>query len=90
MISLAYIDDIRHSLTRIGGLSQCWLTEIITSNEPIANCSKMIEAKYAEILYLINRDTFRAVLKTKLPDGANLITARYVLSIKSYEDKEER
>ena len=39
---------------------------------------------------LINRGTFRAVLRTEMPDGANLITARYVPAIKSDEDEEER
>ena len=50
----------------------------------------MIEAKYAEIRDMVNRGTFRAVLKTELQYYANLITARYVLAIKSDEYKEER
>ena len=66
------------------------LTEIIKPNDPIANCPKTIEAKYAEIRDLVNKDAFRAVLRTQLPDGENLITARYVFAIKSDEDKEER
>ena len=47
----------------------------------------MIEAKYSEIWHVDNRGTFRAVLRTEIPDGATLITAKYVLSIKSDEDK---
>ena len=50
----------------------------------------MIGANYAEIRDLINRGIFRAVLRTELPDGANLIVARFFLAIKSDEDKEER
>ena len=50
----------------------------------------MIETKYAEVRDLISRGTLRAVLGTELPDCANLITARYVLDIKSDEDKKER
>ena len=50
----------------------------------------MIEAKYAEIRDLINRGTFRAILRIELPNGANPITERYFLAIKSEEDKEER
>ena len=50
----------------------------------------MMEAKYAGMRDLINRGTFRADLITRLTDVANLITARYVLAIKSEEDKEER
>ena len=38
---------------------------------------------------LVIRDTFRAVLRTEPPDGANMITARYVLSIKLDEDNED-
>ena len=49
----------------------------------------MIEAKYAEIRGLF-KGNFRAVLRTELRNRANLITARYVLYIKSDEDKEER
>ena len=55
-----------------------------------SNLPRMIEAKYAEILDLVNRCTFRAVFIAELPDGANLITVRYVVSIKSDEYKEER
>ena len=46
----------------------------------------MIEAKYAEIRDLFDRGTFRDVLRTEFPDGASLITARFVLAIKSDED----
>ena len=37
-----------------------------------------------------NRDTFRDMFRTELPDGASLITVRYVITIESDEDKEER
>ena len=50
----------------------------------------MIETLYAEMRDLTKRITFRASLKPELPDGENLITAGYILSIESEEDKEER
>ena len=50
----------------------------------------MTAAKYSEIRDLIKRGRFQAVLRTELPDSANMITARYLLAIKSSEDKEER
>ena len=50
----------------------------------------MMKAKQSEIRDLIDRCTFRAVLRTELADGANMITPRYVLAIKSEEDKEDR
>ena len=46
----------------------------------------MTEVKYAEIRDLIKRTIFRAVLRTELPDSANLMTERYVLVIKPNED----
>ena len=39
--------------------------------------------------HLANRSTFRAVRRTQLPDGANLIRARYTVFIKLDENKEE-
>ena len=90
MISRRYLHDTRQSLTRFAGPPKCRLTEIIKLNDPRANYSRITEAKYAEIRDLVNRGTFGTVLKTELPYGANLITARHVISIKSDEDKEER
>ena len=49
----------------------------------------MIKAKYSEIRILVNRGPFRAVIRIELPDRENMITARYILAIKSSEDKEE-
>ena len=50
----------------------------------------MIEAKFAKIQDLVTRGTFRTVLRTELLDGANMITARYIIAKKSDENKEER
>ena len=50
----------------------------------------MIEAKFAEIQDLFNEGSFQDVLRTEAPYGTTLITARYILAIKSDEDKEER
>ena len=88
MISLRYLNDASQSLILFMGQPQCHLTEIINPNDPRANFPKTIEAKYAEIRDLASRGTFRAVFRTELPDDANLITARCVLAVKLYEDKE--
>ena len=90
MISRENLDDTSQSLTQFVGPPQCQLTEIIKPNDPRANFPKTMETKYGELRDLINIATIPAVLKTELPDGANLITARYVLSIKSDKYKEER
>ena len=81
MISLGYHNDTSQSLTLFAGPPRCHLTEIIKPNDPKANRPKMIEAKYAEIRALVKRANIRAELRTGLPDGANLETARYVLAI---------
>ena len=49
----------------------------------------MIEISPAEIQNMICRDRSRCVLRTMLPKGANMITARYIKAIKLSEYKEE-
>ena len=90
VISLGYLNDNSQSLTLFAGSSQLYLTEIIKYNDPREIFPKMIDTKYAEIRDQINRGTFRAVLRAKLPYAASLMTARHVLAIKSDEDKGER
>ena len=87
VISLWYLGDSRHSLTILAGSSQFRLMEIIKPNDPRANWSKMIEAKYSEIRYLSNRGSLRAVLRAELPDSANMITERYFLSVNQTKEK---
>ena len=38
----------------------------------------------------MNEASFEPALRNELPAGSNLITERYVLAIKSDEDREER
>ena len=47
----------------------------------------MIEAKYGEILYQINRGKFRALLTAEPSNGEDMITLQYVLTIKTRRDK---
>ena len=84
-----YLNDTSQSFTLFAGPLQYHLTENIKPNDPRTNYPKVIEAKYALIRYLVNRGTFRVVLRAELPDGTNLIQTGYVLAIKSDEDKEE-
>ena len=39
-----------------------------------------------EVCDLLKRRTFKVMLKEKLPDGANALTARFVLAVKSNPD----
>ena len=50
----------------------------------------MIKAEQDEIRDLVSRGKFKAVIRTELPDSANMITARYVMATKSKEDKVDR
>ena len=53
------------------------MTEIIDSNDA------MKTAISREVQDLLRRGTFKFFLRTELPDGANALTARFVLPIKS-------
>ena len=50
----------------------------------------MIEGKYAEIRDLNSRGAIRAGLRAVFTGGENMITVRYVLPIKSGEDRKNR
>ena len=50
----------------------------------------MIQARKIEIRNLTGRGTCRDVLKIKLPDIADMITARYVSMIKKVQTKKKR
>ncbi len=52
-------------------------------NDPRANIPEMHEAIKCEVRELLQRSTFKVVVKEELPDGANALTARFVLEIKS-------
>ena len=41
---------------------------------------------YSEVRDLLSRGTFKVILKEELPDGANALTACFVLAIKSSAD----
>ena len=46
----------------------------------------MKEAINAEVRGLPRRETFKVILCEEMPDGATVLTARYVLTIKSKID----
>ena len=90
IISTRSLEHTQRSLRQYLGPSNCWLTEVIKENNLGANNPKIIEIKQKEIRDLISRGTFSEALRTELPDGANMITAGYVLAMKSEGGKEER
>ena len=61
-------------------------TEVIDKNDPRAHSTEMREAKRAEVQELLKRGTFKVILRSELPNDANVLSARYVLAIKSNDD----
>ena len=62
------------------------MTEVIDKDESRAMSSEMREAKMKEVKDLLQRGTFRVMLKEELLDGANPLTKRFVRAIKSNAD----
>ena len=62
---------------------QAHLTEVIKAYDPQAKERHMRENLKKEIKGLINRVTFQVILKKEIPPNANILTARFVLVIKS-------
>ena len=62
------------------------LTEIITRGDPRAYTPEMPAAKKADIKNLLERGTFKVILKEELPPDGNIFPGRFVLAIKSTDD----
>ena len=62
------------------------MTEIINNNNPRAKSPEIKDAISNEVRDLLKQDKFKVLLEEELLDGANVLTARFVLSIKSNED----
>ena len=62
---------------------ECNLVEVIPENDPRANTPEMQKAKQKEIDNLVQRGVFEFVKRSDIPKGANVITSRFVLAIKS-------
>jgi Reverse transcriptase (RNA-dependent DNA polymerase) len=59
-----------------------YVTEVLSPNDQRSNDPKMNQAKKREIKGLLERGTFRIILKSEIPQGANVLGGRYVLVIK--------
>ena len=60
-----------------------FLTEILDRTDPRANSAKMTEAKKKEIKNLLDRGTFKVILKEDIPHDGNILPGRFVLTLKS-------
>jgi hypothetical protein len=58
---------------------------VIQYGDPRARDPRTVEAKRKEIRGLLAQETFKIVSKRKVPQGANVLKGRYVLSIKELE-----
>ena len=64
------------------------MTEIIDPKDPRATLPEMTAAMKKEIKNLLDRGTFKVILKEDIPPDGNVLPGRFVLAIKSKEDGE--
>ena len=64
-----------------------FLTEVLDPDEYRAIGKEMTDAKKQEIRNLLERGTFKVILKEEIPSDANVVPGRFVLTIKSSLDK---
>ena len=57
------------------------LTEITTRGDPRAYSPQMTATKKAEIKNLLERGTFKVILKEEIPPDGNILPGRFVLSV---------
>ena len=62
------------------------LTDSLKRGDPRCLSPQMSNAKCTEIHQLIRRGTFKVILKEEIPPNANVLSARFVLSIRSTVD----
>ena len=68
--------------------TQIHLTEIIDVKYPRSTSTEMTATKKKEIRNLLERGTFKVILKEDIPTDANVLPGGVVLAIKSAEDGE--
>ena len=64
------------------------IKEVVDKNDPRAYSLEMKAAINSEVQDLLQRGTFKVILRTELSDGANASTVRFILTIKSNPDEE--
>ena len=66
------------------------LTEILEADDPRANSKMFNIAKDVEVKGLLKRKTWRVIPKTQLPTGANVLSGRFVLTLKNVGSDTQR
>ena len=85
-----FMADLRNSLQYFQSPEDddVYLTEIIPNRDERATSVEMREAKLQEIKNLLNRGTFKVILREEIPKDVNVLPGRFVLALKSTEDGE--
>jgi len=65
------------------------LTEVLHTADKRQNNDKFLNAKMNELAGLAKRGVFKIVWKEEIPDNANVLGSRFVLSIKNKDSDEE-
>ena len=87
--SISFVDDVRRTFSVFSNKDRTfdtYLTEVVGKHDPRASSPEMKDAISNEVRDLLRRGTFKVILKEELSDGANALTARFVLAIKSNAD----
>ena len=89
MVAHCFMSDLGDNLRKFGTSanddSEVYLTEILNPNDPRSDSIEMGEAKKAEIRSLLERGTFKVILREDIPRDGNVLSGRFVLTIKSTE-----
>lgn len=88
-LTSTFMTQLNESLTRFRSPSisdDIFVAEIIRQSDPRSRTLEMRDAKQQEIRNLFRRGTFQIVLKEEVPDDANILPGRFVMTIKSTVD----
>ena len=87
-LSTNFMSDVRNCIRYFGSPEdeEVYRTEIISRSDPRANSREMESARRQEIKNLLERGTFKVILKEDIPKDANILPGRFLLSLKSTED----
>ena len=89
MVAHCIMSELGEKLHRFGTSGKDWqvyLTEKLNPNDPRSDSLEMEEAKKAEIRSLSERGTFKVILREDIPRDGNVLSGRFVLTLKSTED----
>ena len=78
------MDDVRRAFSVFTSKDPAFdtqLTDVVEKDEPRSNSPEMQSAFSIEVRDLLRQGAIKVILKEELPDGANELTARFILVI---------